>query len=160
MRHQDARRRETEAQSTMFDETAADSEAWAAWRQLLDAVQPEFDAALGDPAAVAERVQRLVARRRWRHKRRLSLAAALLLVCGVAGWFAALRPSETAPRLPLGTRLANAADWENDALDLDLAVALERADALESQWRRPADGLAYMRQKMNTLEAEFDGTSL
>jgi len=160
MTQQDSRDCEAERHTTMFDETLADSEAWAAWRQLLDAAQPEFEAALGDPAALGERVQRRIVRHRRRRKRGLSLAAAVLLACVTAGWFAIVRVSEIAPPLPLPARLADLADWEDDALDLDLAFALESADALESQWRRPVDGLAYMRQKMDALETEFDGKSL
>ena len=160
MRQEHARRREAEAQTTMFDEAFANNEAWAAWRQLLDAAQPDFEAALGDPAAQAERVQRRIVRHRQRRRRGLSVAAALLLAFGAAGWWAARRASETVHRFPLDAPLADAADWENDALDSDLALALERADTLELQWRRSVDGLAYMRQQMDALEAEFDGTSL
>lgn len=158
MTQEDAPRPDVEAQTTMFDKACEDSEGWTAWRQLLDSGQPALEAALGDPSAVAKRVQRLIVRHRQRRRRRLSLAAALLLACGAAGWFTARRASETAH--PLRAALANVVDWENDALDLDLAVALERADALELQWWRSADGLAYMRQKMDALEAEFDSTSL
>lgn len=160
MRQEEARRREAEAQITIFDETFADSEAWAAWRQLLDAAQPAFEVALGDPAAQAKRVQRRIVRHRQRQRRGLSVAAALLLAFGAVGWLAARRASETALHVPLDAPLADVADWENDALDLDLALALERADALELQWRRSIDGLAYMRQQIDALEAECDGTSL
>jgi hypothetical protein len=156
---QENARHDGQAQAPTFDDAVADREAWAAWRQLLDAAQGEFERALGDPARLAERVERRIVRRRRHRRRRLSLAAALLLACGAAGWFTAGRPSEIAPALPLHG-LADAADWEDDALDLELAWALRRADALESQWRRPADGVAYMRQRMNALEAEFDGGSL
>ena len=146
----------------------ADAEAWSAWRQLLDAAQPEVDAALGDQAALVERVQRRMATRRTQ-RRRLSLAAAAaLLACGGAAWLTAGRaPEIAAPPQPQAVARASSAaaasgddGWGDESLDQELALTLRRAAALESQWRRPTDNLAYVRRQMDALEAEFNGDSL
>jgi hypothetical protein len=147
---------------------AAGIEAWSAWRQLLDAVQPEVDAALGDQAKLVERVQRRMSTRRTQ-RRRLSLAAAAaLLACGGAAWFAAgLVPKVAAPPQPPVVARADSAaaasgddGWGDESLDQELASTVRRAAALESQWRRPTDNLAYVRRQMDALEAEFNGDSL
>ncbi len=156
-----ARYRDLEPSIPVFNENSVDDrEAWAAWRQLLDAAQPEFEAEVGKPAELAERVVRQFIRRR-KTRRRLSLAAAaVLLVAGAATWFAAGRPSTAVTTPRSNAELADAADWDNDALDVELALTLHHAEAIESQWRQPADALVYVRQQMDALEAEFAGSSL
>lgn len=161
MTQEPARYRDVEASIPAFNEDSVeDREAWAAWRQLLDAVQPEFEAAVGNPAELAERVARQLIRQR-RIRRRLSLAAAAaLLVGGAATWFAAGRPLTAVAPSQSNAELAEAVDWDNDALDLELTLTLRHADAIESQWRQPTDALAHVRQQMDALEAEFAGSSL
>jgi hypothetical protein len=145
---------------TFNEDSFDDREAWAAWRQLLTAAQPEFEAAVGNPAKLAERVAQELIRRR-KTRRRLSLAAAAVLLLGAAAtWFAAGRPSTAVTTSRSTAELADAADWDNDALDVELALTLHHAEAIESQWRQPADALAYVRRQMDALEAEFDGNSL
>ncbi len=127
-----------------------------------------MDAALGDQAALVERVQRRMATRRTQ-RRRLSLAAAAaLLACGGAAWLTAGRaPEIAAPPQPQAVARASSAaaasgddGWGDESLDQELALTLRRAAALESQWRRPTDNLAYVRRQMDALEAEFNGDSL
>jgi len=158
MTHEPSPYRDAECGSqASLDEAAANEEAWTALRQLLDAAQGEFETALGDPAALGDRLYRRIAGRRMR-RRTLSLAAAMLLACGA--WFAASRPFDgVAPSQPRAA-LASVGDWDDDALDLELAWAARKADAIESQWRRPADEVAFVRQQMDALEAEFEGNSL
>lgn len=83
----------------------------------------------------------------------------MLLACGGAVWFAAGRPAEVVDPEPR-VALAEPADWDDEGLDLELAWTLYQADAIESQWRRPVDNLAFVRQQMDALEAEFEDDSL
>ncbi|HUY91597.1 MAG TPA: hypothetical protein VMV10_22845 [Pirellulales bacterium] len=150
--------------SAFGDESAASDEAWTALAQLLDAAQPDFDAALDDEAAWIGGVRRRVAQRRKQAKRRVLAAAAALLACCGAGWIAASRMPQraAAPEPPDAAPAAFAvtAAWDDDELDLELAWTLRHAATIESQWRRPADRLAFVRQQMDELQAEFDGDSL
>lgn len=146
------------ADEAAANEAVANEEAWTALRQLLDAAQGEFETALGDPAALGDRLHRRIARRRMR-RRTLSLAAAaMLLACGA--WLVASRPFDGVAPSQRRAALADVGDWDDDALDLELAWAARKAEAIESQWRRPADESAFVRQQMDALEAEFEGNSL
>jgi hypothetical protein len=140
------------------EEAIANDEAWTALRQLLDAAQGDLETALGDPAALAGRLHRRIAGRRRRRRTRGLAAAAMLLACGA--WLVVNRPFGGLAPLQPRAALAGAGDWDDDALDRELAWAMRKADAIESQWRRPADEVAFVRQQMDALEAEFEGNSL
>ncbi|HEV7221172.1 MAG TPA: hypothetical protein VGN42_00625 [Pirellulales bacterium] len=158
MTHQPSPDRDAECGSPASpDEVVANDEAWTALRQLLDAAQGDLETALGDPAALAGRLHRRIAGRR-RRRRTRGLAAAMLLACGA--WLAVSRPFGGMAPLQPHAALADVGDWDDDALDLELAWATRKAAAIESQWRRPADALAFVRQQMDALEAEFEGNSL
>ena len=139
------------------DETGAEGEAWAAFEQLLDAAQTDFDATIGNGSGLADQVLKIGLRRRTFARKRMLAAAALLVCCGAA-WIAANRTREHAA--PAAAR-AWAADavWD-DRMDLELAWTHSRAFEMESQWRRPSDEAAFVRQQMDALEAEFGGDSL
>jgi hypothetical protein len=158
MTHEPSPYRDAECGSQAFQDEAVNEEAWTALRQLLDAAQADLETALGDPAALGDRLHRRIARRRMRRRTLGLAAAAMLLAC--SGWLAINRPFDgVAPSQPRAA-LASAGDWDDDALDRELAWATRKADAIESQWRRPADALAFVRQQMDALEAEFEGNSL
>ena len=158
-----------------FGDEPATDEAWAAFEQLLDAAQPDFELAPNAEAAWVDGVRRRLAARRTHAKKRLWAAAATVLACGGAGWFAAGQAPARAPA-PEPRQIAAAfagpaagddrtdwnarADWDARGLDLELAWTSQLAANIETQWQCPADRLAYVRGQMDALEAEFDGDSL
>lgn len=151
------------------EEPAASAEAWAAFAQLLDAAQADFELAPNAEAAWIDGVRRRLAARRVHARKRLWAAAAAVLVCCGAGWFAAGRIAARAPApepRQIAAAFAGPAAWDDrtawDAklLDLELAWTSHLAADIESQWQSPADRLAYVRGQLDALEAEFDGDSL
>lgn len=150
-------------------EPIAADEAWAAFAQLLDAAQPGFELPPNDESAWLDGVgRRLAAGRRTRARKRLMAAAAVLACCG-ASWFAAgLKPARAPAPEPRQIAAAfsgpaasdDRADWDEAGLDYELAWTSRLAANVESQWQSPADRLAYVRRQMDELEAEFDGDSL
>lgn len=143
--------------AALGDEAGATDEAWAAFEQLLDAAQPDFDAAIGNGSALVDQVLETGSRRRTFARKRMLAAAALLVCCGAA-WIAANRTREHAAPAAARAWVADAA-WD-DRLDVELAWMHSRAFEMETQWRRTSDEAAFVRQQMDALEAEFDGDSL